>query len=284
MKAWDGMIGGMVVLLGMLLAGCVLLPGRFVSDVVLHRDGTFAFHYKGEIVLAALAQAAESRKSATSELEEVFEEKTCTSDDTGEDRPCTAAERTAQRREWEEDRARRKADKAREDAQSRKAMQALLGGIDPDDPKAAQEFAARLMRQRGWISVVPRGAGTFDVEYSASGQLDHDFSFPTVEGLPMVMPFVTLIRRNDGIVRLDAPAFSPSASNPQIPGLGAMPTDKDKGGAPVLDGAFTLRTDGEVLANNTDEGAQADPAGKRLSWKVSPRTTAAPTALVRLGK
>ncbi len=277
-------IGGLVVAMALVLAGCMLLPGRFVSDVALRRDGTFAFHYKGEIVLAALAQGTSSKSGSSAELDDVFEEKTCTSDDTGEDRPCTANERAAQRKEWEDERAARKADKTREDAQNRKVMQAMLGGIDPEDPKAAQEFATRLSRQAGWLSVIPKGAGKFDVEYAAAGRLDHDFSFPIVEGLPMVIPFVTLIRRNDGTVRMDAPAFSPTAASPPIPGLASMPGEKGKTDVPVIDGVFTLRTDGEVLANNTDEGAQADPAGKRLDWKVSPRTTAAPTALIRIGK
>jgi hypothetical protein len=49
-----------------------------------------------------------------------------------------------------------------------------------------------------------------------------------------------------------------------------------------MDGQFTLRTDGAILANNTDEGPQADPAGQKLDWAVNLRTPAAPTALIRL--
>ena len=51
---------------------------------------------------------------------------------------------------------------------------------------------------------------------------------------------------------------------------------------PELDGTFTLVTDGEILANNTDEGPAQTAAGKTLEWKVNARTTAAPTALIRL--
>jgi hypothetical protein len=46
--------------------------------------------------------------------------------------------------------------------------------------------------------------------------------------------------------------------------------------------SVTLTTDGEIPANNTDEGPQADPAGKTLVWTISKRTAAAPTALIRL--
>ena len=51
---------------------------------------------------------------------------------------------------------------------------------------------------------------------------------------------------------------------------------------PQLDGTFTFTTDAEVLANNTDEGPQPAPNGKKLEWKVTQRTAAAPTALVKL--
>ena len=54
-------------------------------------------------------------------------------------------------------------------------------------------------------------------------------------------------------------------------------------GMPELDGSFAIVTDGEILANNTDEGPAPFTTGQMLEWKISPRTAAAPTALVRLG-
>ena len=53
---------------------------------------------------------------------------------------------------------------------------------------------------------------------------------------------------------------------------------------PTIDGTLTLTTDGTILANNTDDGPAADPAGKRLVWKINARNPAAPMALVQLGK
>lgn len=32
----------------LVLAGCMVMPGKFTSDLALRRDGTFTFHYKGE--------------------------------------------------------------------------------------------------------------------------------------------------------------------------------------------------------------------------------------------
>jgi len=51
---------------------------------------------------------------------------------------------------------------------------------------------------------------------------------------------------------------------------------------PVIDGTFSITTDGAIIANNTDEGPKPDPLGQRLDWAVNIRAAAAPTALVRL--
>lgn len=266
-----------------LLAACVLLPGRFTSDLVVQRDGTFSFRYVGEIVLMPLAQPASGAAGVSrDETEEQFVEETCAAA-SGESRPCTARELADQRSAWQAERARRKRDKNAEDLRNAKAMAAFMGGIDPTDPRAAQEFAARLARQQGWTSVVSKGNGRFEVAYEAAGRLDHDFTFPSIERLPLVLPFVTVIRRKDGTVRIDAPAFAPGAGNAPLPGLIDAASPRN---APVTpEGQFTLRTDGQVLANNTDEGPKADAKdGQRLSWKIDARTAAAPTALVRLAQ
>lgn len=280
-----------------LLAGCMVLPGRFSSDLLLRRDGTFAFHYKGEIVLAALAQGSKSAKAEPFQPEP-FEQQPCTDPRTDETHDCSAAEIAEQRAKWNDEQKARKAAKSGEDAQNRKMMQAFMGGIDPDDPQAAAAFAQRLARQEGYSSVVSKGGGKFEVDYTAAGRLDHDFTFPTIERLPMVMPFVSLIRRADGSVRVDAPAFSTAAANPVMPGLGAMAGAMGAGmkeagkpgakagsdGPPIAEGTFTVRTEGQILANNTDEGPQADGTSgqSRLEWKVDARTAAAPTALIKL--
>ncbi|WP_421854448.1 hypothetical protein [Novosphingobium sp.] len=289
-------LGAVAALL--VLAGCMVLPGRFASDIALRRDGTFTFHYKGEIILAALAQGSKSAK-AEAVPAEPFEQQPCTDPKTDETHDCSAAEIAQQRAKWNDEQKERKAAKAQEDAQNRKMMQAFMGGIDPDDPKAAEAFAQRLARQQGYTSVVSKGAGKFEVDFTETGRLDHDFTFPTIERLPMVIPFVSVIRRADGSVRVDAPAFSTAAANPVMPGLGAMagamgglktadtPGAKPgAGGQPIAEGTFTLRTDGQILANNTDEGPQAETASglSRLDWKVDARTASAPTALIKLGK
>ncbi len=217
-------------------------------------------------------------------------------DDDAKERKCTAAEIAGQKKEWQ-DEQKAAADKAKKDADMAKTF---LGGIDPSDPKAAEDLAARLRRQAGFRSVIYKGDGLFDVDFAISGQLDHDFVFPTIERFTMANSFVQLSRRSDGTVRVDAPGFAPSAGGSpftQLMQMGAAMgaseaagKDGENGGDkagpkfPVPDGQFTLTTNGTILANNTDEGPQADPSGQRLTWQVNTRAAAAPMALVRLGK
>jgi hypothetical protein len=164
-------------------------------------------------------------------------------------------------------------------------MKAMFGGIDPSDPGAAAEFAGRLRRQAGWRKVESRGDGLFVVDFAMTGQLDHDFAFPTVERFPAANPFVQVVLRADGTVRIDAPAFAPAAAGEPYRGWmqAAMLSEgkKDMPQLPQLDGRFTITTDAQVLANNTDDAPQSSAAGQTLEWTVNARSTAAPMALLR---
>ncbi|KPF92000.1 hypothetical protein IP81_08125 [Novosphingobium sp. AAP83] len=267
----------------LLLAGCMLLPGKFTSELDLRKDGTFSFAYKGEIHLLALSKMAADKRN-NEDAEEVFAPSACYTDSSGEERACSKNEIADQKANWEEQRAIAKENVAQKKKSEEAMMKSMLGGIDPADPRAAQEFAERLRRQHGWKSVIDKGDGRFEVDYAITGRLDHDFTFPMIEKLPMVTPFVTLIRRNDGSVRLEAPAFSSAATSSPMMGMAAA--SANNGGAdsmPTLDGLLTLVTDGDILTNNTDDGPIPVPRGQKLVWKVNARTAAAPAALVRTG-
>lgn len=269
--------------LSVLLTGCLLTPGKFTSDLTLMKDGTFSYSYKGEIQMLAFSKLAELGAKA----EDEFEAEDCYDEDTYEDRECTAGEIAEQKAEWEASAEERRAKKAKQAEQ----MKAFLGGIDPSSPEAAQELADRLSRQRGWNSVTHRGDGLFDVDFAISGTLSHDFAFPTIERMPMGNSFVTVILRDDGKVRVDATGFAAQgAGNPwqgMMSGMmGIAQMESGEGKMPKLvfpEGRFTLRTDGEILANNTDEGPAVSGASKILSWNITPRTERAPTALIQLG-
>ena len=271
--------------LALALAGCLLTPGKFTSSLDIRRDGRFALAYSGEIHMLALSKLAQMETSRDRE----FAPTTCYADDgSGEQRTCSAEEIAAQRSAWES----RRAGKAREAEQ----MKAMLGGIDPADPKAAEEFAQRLRRQVGWRKVDYKGDGLFEVDFALSGTLSHDLAFPTIERFPMAFAFLTLSRHSDGTVRMDAPGFGASQSGePWKSMFGGMAAMKAAGGAgatdeagrgaalfPLTEGSFTITTDGEVLSNNTDEGPRPDPAGRKLSWTINPRSQASPMAVIRL--
>lgn len=269
---------GAVIALGLLLSACLLTPGKFTSTLDVRKDGRFTFTYLGELYF--LSPDEMSDKASKSE-DATFQPDPCTADD-GATRDCSSAELDQQMRQWEE---REKSRASGETAQ----MAAMFGGKNMDDPQTAQEFARSLERQQGWRRVTYKGKGLFDVDYAISGTLSHDFVFPVMEQFPIVTPFVQMSLRKDGSVRIDAPAFASGAAGGPLKSLGAMassdPTKKSKApNFPKMDGTFTIISDGQILANNTDEGAQQTAAGDRLLWKVNDKTAAAPTALIRLAR
>lgn len=268
--------GGMA----MLLTGCMLVPGKFVSELTLLRDGTFAYTYEGEIHLMSMSKLMKMGSSA--ERGE-FTASTCYDDETFEEKECSAEELAQQRADFEQSRAERAQNEAREAEQ----MKQMFGGIDPSDPAFGEELARRIERQAGFDRVMHKGDGLFEVSFRVAGTMDYDFVFPTFERLPIGNFFLYTARRDDGSVRIDAPGFAAQgAANP----MQAMMTGVNEGGGrnelppgmPAPDGTFTIVTDGEILANNTDEGPSADPRGKRLTWAINRMTPSAPTALIRL--
>ncbi len=266
----------------LMVSGCFLSPGQFTSQLELMRDGSFAYTYDGEIQMLALSKLAE----LGSKVDDEFEPE-CWDEDF-DARECTSAEAAEQKREWESEAADRRAKKQREAEQ----MKAFLGGIDPSNPEAARELADKLSRQRGWNEVEYKGDGLFDVDFAISGELTHDFTFPTIEKFAMANSFVTVILRDEGQVRIDAPGFAAQGGgNPMqgmmagMAGLAGMEEagDGEDGTPPrivVAEGRFSIVTDGRILANNTDEGPQAHSKGEALAWDITPRTEQAPTALI----
>lgn len=275
--------------LSLLLSACFITPGKFTSELILTEPDRFTFTYEGEIFFLGLSSLAKMGAAA-----DEFVAEDCYNEQTFEDRECTAAELADQRAAWDANAGMR----AAEAAQQAQQMSAMMGGIDPSDPEAAAELTALLLRQKGWNRVEDKGDGLFDVSYSVSGELSHDFMFPVIEGFPTTNPFVQLILRDGDVVRVNAPGFSAgNESNPMSammggmgsmagmsamgqsgPGLGEMPE------MPVIEGTFTVVTNGIIRANNTDEGSAPTARGEELQWKISPRTQAAPTALIELSR
>ncbi len=277
-----------VIALALVVSACLISPGKFTSVLDLRKDGRFSYSYTGEVYMLGLSKLAELGGKADAAGK--FEPSTCYKpDDSMDERECTRDELAKQKSDWDEGQKSR-GERGKKDAEM---MRAMLGGIDPTSPKAAEEFADRLRKQAGWKSVIYKGDGLFEVDFAIAGRIDHDFTFPTIERFPMANAFVSLNRRADGTVRMDAPGFGAGSNGggmssfAQLAAMGAAMGNDKKDDAipkfPALDGNLVLTTDGAILANNTDEGPKAGTTGQMLEWKISPRTTAAPTALVRLG-
>jgi hypothetical protein len=248
--------GFLLALLSLLLASCLWAPGKFTSTLDVRKDGRFAFTYTGEIHMLALSKLMSDMDA---DAKKTFAPGKCHKEDGFDERPCTDREIADQKKAWQQEQT-NAAEKRRRDAET---MKGILGGIDPSNPRAAEEIADRLRRQAGWKRVTYKGDGLFEVDFTISGRLDHDFTFPTIERFPMANAFVQVALRNDGTVRVDAPGFSPGASGE--PYRGMMQGIAAKEGTPPFpqaDGRFTITTDGAILANNTDEGPRADPSGQ----------------------
>ncbi len=273
----------LIVALAAALGACMLSPGKFSAQLDMRKSGDFRFSYTGEIHVLALSKLAESMHGKAGEVV-TFNSRPCFSGDGDTERVCTSEEIAEQKKDWDEQQRATGQRKTREI----ESMKAMFGGIDPADPRAAEELATRLRRQAGWRRVVHRGEGLFDVEFVIEGRLDHDFTFPTIERFPSANPFVQIMRRADGTVRIDAPGFAPAAAGEPYRGwMQAAAVSEGSQRAPRLpemDGTFVMTTDAEVLANNTDLGPQPFTTGQRLEWKVNSRSQAAPTALIRLAR
>lgn len=279
---------GVLVAASLLLSGCLLSPGKFTAALDVRKDGRFSYSYSGEIFMLGLSELAKMGAKGSGS-DGPFEAAPCYADDPeAQQRECTKDEIAQQKADWEDQRK----SSAERKAKDAEMMKAMLGGIDPTNPKAAEELAERLRKQAGWKKVIYAGNGLYQVDFAISGRLDHDFAFPTVERFPTANTFVAINRRADGALRIDAPGFGPAANGGGMGGLAqlaAMGAAADKSNGkdmptlPQIEGTLVLTTDAAILANNTEDGPQATTAGQQLKWTVNARSTAAPMALLKLG-
>lgn len=267
------------------LTSCFATPGAFTSELTLLSDGTYQFAYDGEIQLVTLA--AMMQEMAEAEQGEPFEaycdEPTGEEDEYGgeiyRERECTADEVIAQEAEYEEQQAAKIAETAE--------MKAAMGGIDPSDEATIADFAERLERQAGWQSVEHKGEGIFQVVYRTAGQMPDNFGFPLIGDIPSGQPFITLSRWDGGQVRVDAPLFTrQSMDGMGLMGLAAMggmmgASGTDDGPDIIkASGSFTIRTDGQILTNNTETGPAKEAALSVLRWDIGKQGRSAPQALI----
>lgn len=268
------------------LTGCLWGPGKFASDLTLKKDGSFVLDYKGEIVLQTPPDAevkaepwtkdkARCRKSGQVEVDPFLAP--VSDDDEDAVRPCTAAELAKAKADYEKASAER-AQSKREEAQ----QMAKMFGLPGFDDESSRAFAAKLSKYAGYRSVSYRGKGVYDVDYHFEGRATQDFVFPALPDNDFMIPFVALRRRADGSVLVTAPAFTggsgPLGSRAGAAAAGAM----KEGPVSKAQGRFTIITNGEVLTNNSEDGAAPHAVGRQIRWDVGSGSTKIPEALIRL--
>jgi len=276
----------------LLLTGCLWGPGKFTSDLTLRKNGTFVLDYRGEVVLQTPPDAEEKAPEPwraefgkcydNGDTEVSMADVTVIAPDqaNGDRKPrrCTAAETAKLKKQYEEQAAQRAKSK-REEAEQMAKMFGLAGL----DDESGRQFAAKLSKYAGYRSVQYRGKGVFLVDYHFEGRATQDFAFPMLPDNDFVIPFIAIRRRADGAVLVTAPAFTGGAG-PLGVRAGEAATSAMKGQGPVshAQGRFTVITDGEMLTNNSEDGAAPNPLGRQVHWDVGSTSSKIPETLIRL--
>jgi hypothetical protein len=280
MIAWRKMAVAAVAPL--MLSGCLWSPGKFNSELALRKNGSFVLDYKGEIVLQMPEDKGPAAEPWAAKMVRCYKdgrvENSAMADEPNDEvRPCTAAELAKAKSDYEKEAAERAEKKRKESEQM-----AEMFGLPGSDDASNRRFAANLMKYQGWRSVAYKGKGVFDVDYHVEGRLTQDYVFPMMPESDMLIPFIALRRRNDGSVRVTAPALTggsgPFSARAKMMGL----PDKGDGPASRAEGRFTITTDGEILTNNSEDGPVASSTGRQVHWDVGAGSTKIPEMLVRL--
>ena len=159
------------------------------------------------------------------------------------------------------------ADKAASDAKDAAAHRA-----EADTKNRA--MAEALSKEAGFRKVTYTGDGRFEIDYAIDGRLDHSFVFPYNLDAEAVFPFIAVERRQGGLIRVKAPGFANDNSQKSA----SLGSDASK-----LDGVFTLDTNATIVSQNNEEGAKPRPGGRQvITWKATPLSKDAPTAVLRL--
>lgn len=243
------------------------------EDVIQDVEAEVDAAAPSENVVGAAEEAAEAAVDAAAAVEDDYSE-----------RDCTAAEVEQQKKDWDEQQANSKKEKE----QAKKMFAAMLGGIDPSNPKTIDRFTKEVERLAAWNKVEHLGNGLFMIDYSTKGRLADDFAFPVIPRYALGNPMIHVTRWDNGRVRIEAPTFHNDAdvslmslmgAGSMIPGMGSAKKNIE----PVeVKGTFTIRTNAKIMANNTDEGPVDEGAMQVLRWDIGPKTFGPPMALLKL--
>ena len=230
----------------LMLGACLVTPGKFESTLDIRADRQFSFTYKGEIISSDM-------KGLGSSDEDLI----------GDDAP-----------------------EKKDSALHKTAMQKGSGGSFDNrsaagDEAQMQAIAAALSKEKGFRSARYMGNHRFEIDYAISGRLTHNFLFPFNSDAEIVLPFVAVELRGDDRMRVKAPGYSNGFDKSREP-MGQSGPGEDASKA--LDGHFTLTTDAEIVSQNQEDGAQSVAGGKRIVWRITPLTSEAPMATLRVSR
>lgn len=244
----------LALLLPFVLASCVLTPGKFVSTLRIDADRHFAFTYVGEVIAIDLgSEFAKGMKDAG--------ETDKGADPAASDENEPGMQKIALQKRGKPGGAK-----------------AALASKDSSDEKN-RAIAAALSKEVGYRNVTYLGDGKFSIDYAISGTLDRAFLWPYNLDAEIVFPFVVLEVRANNTVRIKAPAFAKeNDATKNMAGLGGSGPPKQ---ASQLDGTFTLDTDAEIVSQNNEDGAVTTGARKTVTWKATPTSKDAPSAVLR---
>ena len=234
----------------LMLSACLVTPGKFESTLDIRADRQFSFTYKGEILSSDMKGLGSSSGTPGDDPIE---------SGTPEKKDSTF-HKTAMQKGQDE----------RFDPASA-----------PSDEAQMQAIATALSKEKGFRSARYVGNHKFEIDYAISGRLTHSFLFPFNSDAEIVLPFVAIELRGDDRVRVKAPGYSNGFDKSREP-MGQSGPGEDASKA--LDGSFTLTTNAEIVSQNQEDGAQSTPEGKRITWKVTPLTSEAPMATLRVGR
>ncbi|MFC3440671.1 hypothetical protein ACFOKF_05560 [Sphingobium rhizovicinum] len=227
------------------LSACLVTPGQFESTLDIRADRSFAFTYKGEILASDMGKNALTGGANDGDAD--------AQDGEAENSP-TLMQIAAQEEDFSDP-------------------------SDKSDETQMQAIATALSKEKGFRSARYLGNHKFEIDYAINGTLTHAFLFPFNIDAQIVLPFVAVEMRGVDRVRVKAPGFANSFDKSQGPGgMGGAGDDTAK----ALDGTFTLTTDAEIISQNQEEGADTIPEGKRIVWTITPLTSDAPAATLRL--
>lgn len=233
------------------LCACLVTPGKFESSLDIRADRQFSFTYKGEIIASDMKDFGSPPMSPSEEPIGGSAEKKDSAY-----RPAMLQNATPREERFDQ-------------------------GNTRGDETQMQAMAAALSKEKGFRSARYMGNHRFEIDYAISGRLTHSFLFPFNSDAEILLPFVAVELRGDDRVRMKAPGYSNSFDKSRDPtGQGGPNEDAAK----ALDGVFTLTTDAEIVSQNQEDGAQADPQGKRIVWKITPLTKEAPMATLRVSR